>query len=102
MCQPFSLHVNRPLGKVRRVTELSWEGRIVFYHVNGSCRAITASRGEINRENTAARGEFFLRYHLPGLSAEQNGSQSRSEEVNVKDESQLENRPVPVQGADIR
>ena len=67
-------------------------GGVAFYHVNGSCRAIPANRGEINRENMAARGEFFRSYHLPVLSAEQNDSQP--EEVNVTDESQAENRPV--------
>ena len=36
-------------------------GGIAFFYVNGSCRAIPASRGEINRENRAARGELFLR-----------------------------------------
>ena len=36
-------------------------GEIGFFHVNGSCRATPASRGEINRENRAARGELFLR-----------------------------------------
>ena len=34
---------------------------ITYYHVNGSCRAIPASQGEINRENIEAQGEFFLR-----------------------------------------
>ena len=34
-------------------------GGIAFFYVNGSCRAIPASRGEIKRENMAARGEFF-------------------------------------------
>ena len=34
-------------------------GGVAFYHVNGSCRAIPANGGEINRENIAARGEFF-------------------------------------------
>ena len=43
----------------------------------------------------AARSEYFRSYHLPVLSAEQNDSQS--EEINVTDESQAENRPVPVQ-----
>ena len=47
----------------------------------------------------AARGEFFRSYHLPVLSAEQNNSQS--EEINVIDESQAENRPVFVQEAEI-
>ena len=63
-------------------------GGIALYHVNGSCRAIPASRGEINRENMAAWGKFFRSYHLPVLSAEQNDSQS--EEINVIDESQAE------------
>ena len=27
---------------------------VAFYHVNGSCRAILASRGQINRKNTVA------------------------------------------------
>ena len=36
-------------------------GGIAFFYVNGSCRAIPASRGEINRENRAARGKLFLR-----------------------------------------
>ena len=67
-------------------------GGVAFYHVNGSCRAIPANRGEINRENMAARGEFFRSYHLPVLCAEQNDS--KSEEINVIDESQTENRPV--------
>ena len=71
-----------------RVTRL---GEIAFYHVNGSYHAISASRGEINRENMAARGEFFHCYHLPVLSTEQN------EEINVIDKPQIENRPVPVQ-----
>jgi len=56
-------------------------GGIAFYRVNGLCRAIPVSRGEINRENMAARGEFFRSYHLPVLSPEQNDSQS--EEINV-------------------
>ena len=75
-------------------------GGVAFCHVNGSSRAISANRGEINRENTAARSEYFRSYHLPVLSAEQNESQS--EEINVVDESQAENRPVPVQEAEIR
>ena len=75
-------------------------GGVAFYHVNGSCWAIPDTRGEINRENMAARGEFFRSYHLPVLSAEQNDSQS--EEINVINESQAENRTVPVQEAEIR
>ena len=63
-------------------------------------RAIPASRGKISRENMAARGEFFPSYHLPVLSAERNENQS--EEINVIDESKAENRPVPVQEAEIR
>ena len=51
-------------------------GEVAFYHVNGSSRAISANRGEINRENMAARSEYFRSYHLPVLSAEQNDSQS--------------------------
>ena len=38
-------------------------GGITFYHVYCSCRAIPASRGEISRENMAARSEFFRSYH---------------------------------------
>ena len=72
-------------------TLLGW---IAFYHVNSSCRAIQTNRGEINRENMEARGEFFRSYHLPVLSADQNDS--KSEEINVIEESQAENRPVPV------
>ena len=69
-------------------------------HVNGSSWAISANRGAINRKNMAARSEYFRSYHLPVLSAEQNDSQS--EEINVTDESQAENRPVPVQDAVVR
>ena len=47
-----------------------------------------------------ARGEFFRSYHWPVLSAEQKYSQS--EEINVIDESQTENRPVPLQKTEIR
>ena len=54
-------------------------GGVAFCHVNGSSRAISANRGEINSENMAA----------PMLSAEQNDSQS--EEINVIDESLAEN-----------
>ena len=75
-------------------------GGIAFYHVKGSCRAISANRGEISCENMTARDESFRRYHVPVLSAEQNDSQS--EEINVIDESQAENRPVAVQEAEIR
>ena len=67
-------------------------GGIGFLHVNGSCRAIPACHG-------GAR-EFFRSYHLPVFSAEQNDSQS--EEINVIDESQTENRPVVVQEAEIK
>ena len=74
--------------------------RLAFYHLNGSSRAIPANRGEINRENMAARGEYFRGYHLPVLSAAQNDSQP--EAINVIDESQAENRPVPVQEAEKR
>ena len=51
-------------------------GGVAFCHVNGSSRAIWANRGEINRENIAARSEHFRSYHLPVLFAEQNNSQS--------------------------
>ena len=75
-------------------------GGVTFCHVNGSSRAISANRGETNRENMAARSEYFRSYHLPVSSVEQNGSQSK--EINVIDESRTENRPVPVQKAEIR
>ena len=75
-------------------------GVVAFCHVNGSSRAISANRGEINRENMAARSEYFRSYHLPVLSADENHSQS--EETNVIDESQSEDRPVPVQEAEKR
>ena len=45
----------------------------------------------------AVRSESFRSYHLP---AEQNDSQS--EEINVIDESQAEDRPVPVQEAELK
>ena len=54
----------------------------------------------INRENMAERSEYFRSYDLPVLSAEQNDCQS--EEINVVDKSQVENRLVPVQDAEIR
>ena len=47
----------------------------------------------------AVQSEYFRSYHLPMLSAEQKDSQS--EEINVIDESQAENRPVSVQEAEI-
>ena len=75
-------------------------GGVAFCHVNGSSQAISANRGEINRENIATRSEYFRSYHLPVLSAEQNNSQS--EEINVIDKSQEENRPIPAQEAEIR
>ena len=59
-------------------------GGVAFYHVNGSSRVISANRGEINREKTAARSEYFRSYHLPVVSAEHNDSQS--EEIIVIDE----------------
>ena len=71
-------------------------GGVDFCHVNRSSRA---NQGEINHENMAVRGEYFRSYHLPVLSAKQNNSQS--EEINVIDESQAENRPVFVQEAEI-
>ena len=48
----------------------------------------------------AARSDNFHSYYLPVSSAEQNDSQS--EEINVIDESQVENRPVPVQETEMR
>ena len=75
-------------------------GGVAFCHVNGSSQAISANRGEINRENMAARSGYFRSYHLPVLSSEQNDSQS--EEINVIDESQAEKRSVPIQEAEIR
>ena len=75
-------------------------GGVAFCHVEGSSRAISPNRGEINRENMVARSEYFRSYHSSVLSAEQNDSQS--EEINVIDESQAENRPVPMQEAEIK
>ena len=43
---------------------------------------------------------FVVTIYLPVLSAEENASQS--EEINVIEESQEENRPVPVQEVEIR
>ena len=63
-------------------------------------QTIAANRGEISHENMGPLGEFLRLYHQPVLSAEQNDS--HSEEINVIDESQAENRPVPVQEAEIR
>ena len=74
-------------------------GGVALCHVNSSSRATSANRGEINRKNMAAQGEYFRSYHLPVLSVGQNDSQS--EENNVKDNSQAVNRPVFVQEAEI-
>ena len=74
-------------------------GGVAFCHVNGSSRAISAKRGEINHKNMAVRSEYFRSYHLPVLSAEQNNSQS--EEIKVINESRAENRPVFAQEAEI-
>ena len=78
------------LDRVARLPEVpcllvraTWLGGIAFYHANVSRWDIPVSRGEINRENMAARGEFFRRHSLPVLSAEQNDSQS--EEINATD-----------------
>ena len=73
-------------------------GGVAFCHVNGSSWAISANQGEINRKNMAARSKYFHSYHLPVLSAKQKNSQS--EEINVIDKSQVEDRPV--QEAEIR
>ena len=35
-------------------------GGVAFCHVNGSCRAIPANRGEINHENMAAGSDIFV------------------------------------------
>ena len=48
----------------------------------------------------AVQSEYVRSYHLPVLFAKQNDRQS--EEINVTDEPQVENRPVPVQEAEIR
>ena len=69
-------------------------GGVAFCHVNGSSWAISANWGEINRENMAVQSEYVRSYHLPVLFAKQNDRQS--EEINVTDEPQVENRPVPV------
>ena len=61
-----------------------------FYNVNGSCWAIPVNRGTINRESIAARGEFFS-YELQFATV-----------INVVDDSQAENRLVPVEKAKIR
>ena len=74
-------------------------GGIAFYHVNGLCRAIPACRDKTNQEDMPSRGEVFRSYHLPVLSAEQDDSQS--EEINVIDDCQEENRPMVVQEAEI-
>ena len=75
-------------------------GGVAFCYVNGSFRAIPANRGAVNREKMAAQSNVFRSDHLPVSSTEQNNSQS--EEINVLDESQVENRSVPVQEAEIR
>ena len=77
-------------------------GGVAFCHLNGSSRAIyIAARGEyFCSYHLPARGEYFCSYHLPVISEEQNNSQS--EEITVIQESQAENRPVPVQEAEIR
>ena len=92
--------VARPPGASCLLARGTRLGGVAFCHVNGSKRAIPANRGEINRENITVRSEYFRSYHLPVLSAEHNDSQS--EEINVIDESQAENRPVPVQEAEVR
>ena len=78
----------------------TWPCGVAFHHVNDSCRVIPANRGEINHKNMVVRGEFFCRYHLPMLSDQQNDSQS--EEINVINKSQAENRPVPMQEAELK
>ena len=105
----FLSKTHRSVYMLDRVARLPWApcllargtrlGRVAFCLVNGSNRAISAKRGEIIRENMAARSEYFRSYHLPVLSAEQIDSQS--EEINVIGESQAENSPVPVQEVEI-
>ena len=76
---------------------LAWGNRlggVAFYHVKGSCRAIPANRGKINRKNMVVPLKLFCSYHLPVLSDKQN--------INVIDKSQAENRPVPPKEAEIR
>ena len=92
--------VARPPGAPCLLARGTRLGGVAFCHVNGLNRAISTNRGEINRENMVVRSEYFRSYHLPVLSAEPNDSQS--EEINVIDKSQAENRPVPVQEAEIR
>ena len=55
------------LDRVARLPEIprllargSRLGGRAFYHVNGSRRAIPASRGEIDRIKIKARGNFFF------------------------------------------
>ena len=74
-------------------------GGVSFRHVNGSCRVISANRGEINRANMAEVNFFVVTIYQCYPAAEQNNSQF--EEINIVDESQAENRPVPVQEAEI-
>ena len=90
--------VARLLGAPCLLVRGTRRGGVAFCRVNGSSRAISANRGEINRENMAARSEYFRSYHLPVISAEQKDSQS--EEINV-DEFQAENIAVFVQEAEI-
>ena len=88
--------VARLPGAPHLLTRGTLLGESTFCHANGSRRAFSANRGELNRENMTARSKYFRSYHLPALSAEQN------EEINVIDESRAENRSVSVQEADIR
>ena len=92
--------VARLSGATCLLAQGTWLGRVASHHVNDSCRAIPANRGEINHKNMVVRGEFFRRYHLPMLSDQQNDSQS--EEINVINKSQAENRPVPMQEAELK
>ena len=97
----FLSKTHRSVYMLDREARLPGAPCLAFYHVNGSCWAIPANRSEINSENSASRGEFLRSYHVPDISVEQNDSQSGGE-INVIDECQAENRPVPVQEAEIR
>ena len=68
--------VARLIGAACLLTRGTWLVGVAFCHVNDASRAISANRGEINRENRAPRSEYFHSYHVPSVSAEQNNSQS--------------------------
>ena len=76
-------------------------GGVAFYHVNGSCRTIPANRGEINRKNMVARGEFFRNYHLPVLSARTKWQSIWRDQCNRRVSGREQARPMPMQEAEI-